>query len=393
MPIIKSLLDTDLYKLTMKQYVFHYFPNVMVKYEFKCRTNGIDFKPFLRYIQQAIEEYRKLQYTADELSYLQSKPYMKQDFVDYLFNYKNDNNRIDTYIDDKGDLRIDVYGTWFSTIDVEVPILAIVNEIFFTYGKDRKNIEALLAESKRRLEAKIEAIKRDSFLGGRLFQFIEFGTRRRFSFENQFNTLRTLVQEVPKHVIGTSNVWMAKELGIEPKGTNAHEFTMAFQALVRLRDSQKAALQGWQDEYRGQLGIALGDTLGLDAFLRDFDLYFAKLYDGVRQDSGDPMWFYEKLVAHYKKLGVDPTTKTILFSDGLTIESAIALKNKVTEMKPLFGIGTSLTNDLGIEPLQIVMKMTECNNQPVAKISEASGKTMCNDPAYLTYLKNVFQIK
>lgn len=393
--MIKSLLDTDLYKLTMAQYAFHRYPHVPVKYEFKCRTKGIDFQPYLKFIQQSIEEFRQLRFLAEDLSYLQSKPYMKQDFVDYLFGYRNDNNRVDVYIDKDHELHIDVTGTWFSTILMEVPVLAIVNEIYFTYGKDRKDIEKLQAEGMRRLEAKVAAIKRDAILGGRALKVVEFGTRRRHSFENQFNVTKYLLEQAPECLIGSSNVLIAKTLGIEPKGTNGHEHTMFHQAVVRVEDSQKAALQGWQDEYRGltSMGFALADTLGLDAFLRDFDAYFAKLYDGIRQDSGDPIWFYEKMVAHYEKLGIDPKTKSILFSDGLTIDSAIAIKNKVDKMNPVFGIGTSLSNDLGVEPLQIVMKMTEANGHPVAKISEAKGKTMCNDPVYLAYLKQIFKIQ
>jgi nicotinate phosphoribosyltransferase len=240
---------------------------------------------------------------------------------------------------------------------------------------------------------KIGNLQRASITTSDLVKIIEFGTRRRRSHEHQDTVIRLLLENVPNNIVGTSNIFFSKKHNIPCKGTHAHEWFMAHQALVRLQDFQKVALQRWQDEYPGSLGIALADTLGFDAFLKDFNLYFSKLYDGIRQDSGDPIDVYNRMVAHYEKLGIDPLTKTIIFSDGLTIDSAIELKKQTPKMKALFGIGTSLTNDFGDEALQIVMKITECNGSPVAKISEARGKTMCNDDVYLAYLKKVFNIK
>ncbi|NQV00446.1 MAG: nicotinate phosphoribosyltransferase, partial [Parcubacteria group bacterium] len=174
----------------------------------------------------------------------------------------------------------------------------------------------------------------------------------------------------------------------------AHEFLQAAQALVRVQDSQKFAFQQWAEEYRGKLGIALSDVVGMDAFLKDFDLYFCKLYDGARHDSGDPIVWCEKLIRHYENNGIDPKTKTAVFSDGLTFPKALALAKEFEgRIKTSFGIGTNLTNDMGITPLQIVIKMVECNGQPVAKISDSQGKEMCKDKAYLTHLKGVFNIK
>ena len=393
--IIKSLLDTDLYKLTMMQAVFHQHPNVMVKYEFKCRNAGINFKPLLPFIDAALNDIKKLTFDTDEISYLMALDdysLFKMDFIHYLMGYRNDHNTVKTYLDNGGDLHIEVTGTWLNTILWEVPVLAVVNEIYFTTGKTKEEIDALITVGEKKLADKIEAIKRDSVLGHRSLKIAEFGTRRRFSGEWQSKVVGTLVQDVPNVIIGTSNVALARKFNIRPIGTHAHEWFMAHQALVRVEDSQKVALQNWASEYRGKLAIALSDTLGIDAFLRDFDLYFAKLYDGVRQDSGDPLEVYRKVVNHYKRLGIDPKTKTIIFSDGLDVNKAIDINKNTPEINAMFGIGTSLTNDLVDEPLQIVMKLTECNNKAVAKISEARGKTMCNDPVYLTYLKSVFQI-
>jgi nicotinate phosphoribosyltransferase len=193
---------------------------------------------------------------------------------------------------------------------------------------------------------------------------------------------------------GTSNVYLAKKLGMTPIGTMAHEFMQAFQALdVRLRDSQKAALEAWVHEYRGDLGIALTDVVGMDAFLRDFDLYFAKLFDGLRHDSGDPYIWGDKAIAHYKKLKIDPKTKILTFSDGLNLDKAWELHQYFKDrIKTSFGIGTNLTNDMGITPINIVLKLVECNGQPVAKLSDSPGKTMINNNTYLAYLRQVFEV-
>ncbi len=398
MAIIKSLLDTDLYKLTMMQAVFHKHPSAVVKYEFKCRNKGIDFKPYLEFIKAEIEFFRMLTFQPEELSYLKSLGLFREDFINFLFTYRNNMNRVDAYIGQDGDLHINVEGTWLNTILAEVPILAIVNEIYFTNGKSKDDLDTLMREGMFRLVNKGDRIQQASVLNSQMkLMLMEFGTRRRFSHDWQGTVIKFLAENCRSSLIGTSNVYFAKKYNIPCKGTHAHEWFMAMQSLYRLVDSQKMGLQLWADEYRGELAIALGDTLGLDAFLRDFDKYFAKLYDGVRQDSGDPEQFHDKVVAHYQKMGLDPSTKSIVFSDGQDIDSALALLSKIGSKKvhmiPSFGIGTSLTNDLGVEPLQIVMKLTECNGFPVAKISEARGKTMCNDPVYLEYLKKVFNIE
>jgi nicotinate phosphoribosyltransferase len=181
--------------------------------------------------------------------------------------------------------------------------------------------------------------------------------------------------------------------GVLPLGTMAHEYLQACQALgPRLRDSQTFGFEMWAREYRGDLGIALSDVYGIDAFLRDFDLYFCKLFDGARHDSGDPFDWGERLLQHYEHNRVDPHTKTLIFSDSLNVPLAIRLYQRFKDRtRVAFGIGTNLTNDLGFMPLQIVIKMVRCNGQPVAKLSDAPHKTMCDDPAYLAYLRQVFQ--
>ena len=202
----------------------------------------------------------------------------------------------------------------------------------------------------------------------------------------------TLGREVPQYFKGSSNVYLAKKYGLTPIGTMAHEYLQAYQSFgVRLRDFQKAALEDWVQEYRGDLGIALTDVVGMDAFLADFDLYFAKLFDGLRHDSGDPIVWGEKALAHYAKLRIDAMTKRLVFSDALDIPSAFALyRHFADRVMTGFGIGTNLSNDTGIATLNIVMKLMSCNGQPVAKLSDSAGKTLCADETFLAYLRQVF---
>jgi nicotinate phosphoribosyltransferase len=226
------------------------------------------------------------------------------------------------------------------------------------------------------------------------FLFADFGTRRRFSFQWQLDVLQAFRTHIPFHLVGTSNVLLAKELDLTPIGTMAHEWIQAHQALYRIADSQFMAFENWAKEYRGDLGIALSDTIGLEAFLCDFDMYFAKLFDGTRQDSGSPTEYANQMIKHYEAMKIDPRTKTIVFSDGLTMEIALNLwKAYAGRIKTSFGIGTHLTNDFDYKPLQIVLKMVKCNGQPVAKLSNSPGKTMCTNQSYLDYLRATFQRK
>jgi nicotinate phosphoribosyltransferase len=227
------------------------------------------------------------------------------------------------------------------------------------------------------------------------FRVSDFGTRRRFSRAWHEEIIGTLKRETPEHFAGTSNVLLAMEHSVTPLGTMAHEYMQACQALgPRLRDSQVFAFDVWAKEYRGDLGIAIADTYGTDAFLRDFDMYFCKLFDGARHDSGDPFDWGERLIEHYRRNRVDPRTKTLIFSDQLTFPIAIDIARRFHGRAiTSFGIGTNLTNDLGYEPINIVIKMTECNGQPVAKVSDSPGKTVSKDAGYLAYLRQVFGLE
>ena len=385
--IITSLLDTDLYKFTMMQAVLHQFPGAQVEYRFKCRNEGIALAPYAEEVNREVDALCELHFNNDELNYLRALRYVKSDFVDFLalFHF----NRAHILIRPAGDdLEILIRGPWLHTVLFEVPILAIVNEVYFRRTQPQPDH----AEGRARLAAKLDLVQAlPAELG---FSFADYGTRRRFSHEWQREVLATVKARVPNALVGTSNAFFAKELGLLAVGTMAHEWLQAAQALgPRLRDSQRWSFQKWADEYRGDLGIALSDVAGLKAFMRDFDMYFCKLFDGARHDSGEPIAWGEAIINHYLANRVDPKTKSLVFSDGLTFPRAIEIaKHFQSRAKTAFGIGTNLTNDLGYTPLQIVLKMVRCNGQPVAKLSDTPAKTMCDDASYLTYLKQVFEI-
>ncbi len=396
-PIIQSLLDTDLYKFTMLQVVLHKFPQTHSVYQFRCRNledTAYPLSDILAELNAQLDHLCQLKFKEDELQYLRNLRFIKSDFVDYLELFQLKRRFIHASIDAQGRLDIRVEGPMVQAMMFEIFVLAIVNELYF----QRIRNDEIWAEGERRLQQKIALIQ--SYQQQQLpedppFLVSDFGTRRRYSFAWQKHVIAAFHQAVPEVFRGTSNVLLAKELGITPIGTMAHEFLQAFQALdVRLRDFQKAALETWVQEYRGDLGIALTDVVGMDAFLRDFDLYFAKLFDGLRHDSGDPYVWGDKAYAHYKKLKIDSKTKMLTFSDGLNVEKAWALHQYFKDrFQVSFGIGTNLTNDMGQTALNIVLKLVECNGQSVAKLSDSPGKTMTDNDTFLAYLRQVFEIQ
>lgn len=388
-PIITSLLDTDLYKFTMQQVVLHHATAAQVEYKFKCRNKGVDLARHILQIEAQIDHLCTLTFTDDELSFLSSLRYIKPSYAAFLKGFRLNRDHVSIAASADGEIELGVKGPWFHTILFEVPLLSIVNEVHFAETLTPE----LLMDGRQRLNAKSSELAR--YQGSGSFKFSDFGTRRRFSAAWQREVVGTLAQRHPGGFTGTSNVLLAKDLGLIPIGTMAHEYLQAFQALgSSLKDFQKAAFETWAAEYRGDLGIALTDIVGVDAFLRDFDMYFCKLFDGVRHDSGDPFEWGEKIIQHYEKNRVDPKTKTMVFSDGLDIPLAIELHKRFAgRTNPAFGIGTNLTNDLGPKALNIVMKMIRCNGQPVAKISDSPGKAMCEDPWYLRNLARVSGIQ
>ena len=388
--IIQSLLDTDLYKFTMMQVVLHHFPGAQVEYRFRCRSEGADLRPYLDEIRSEVRDLYRLRFRDDELAYLRGLRFMKSDFVDFLALFQCNEKYIHIgAAEGAGGIEITIRGPWLHIILYEIPVLAIVSEVYFRRTQPRPDLD----EGRRRLGAKIDLVRTvEPELD---FKISDFGTRRRFSLAWQEEALQTLRREVPQYFAGTSNVWFAMRNNLTPLGTMAHEYMQACQALgPRLRDSQTFAFDVWAKEYRGDLGIAISDTYGTDAFLRDFDMYFCKLFDGARHDSGDPFDWGERMIAHYRRNRVDPRTKTLIFSDQLSFPLAIEIARRFHgRARTSFGIGTNLTNDLGYEPINIVIKMTECNGQPVAKVSDSPGKTVSKDAGYLRYLRQVFGLE
>jgi nicotinate phosphoribosyltransferase len=389
--IITSLLDTDLYKFTMMQVVLHHFPGAQVEYRFNCRNKGVDLSPYIEEVREEVAWLCTLRFRERELDYLRGFRFIKSDFVDFLglFQLNTKYITIERSEQENGGIEIVVKGPWLHTILFEIPVLAIVNEVYF------RNTQPIpdYAEGRKRLREKIALVRDDPEMEG--VHIADYGTRRRFSRLWHDEVLLTLKEQLKDKLAGTSNVMYAQKHGLTPLGTMAHEYLQACQSLgPRLRDSQVFGFEMWAREYRGDLGIALSDVYGMDAFLRDFDMYFCKLFDGARHDSGDPVQWGERLIAHYEKNRVDPKTKTLVFSDSLTFPKVVELHKRFKDRaRVAFGVGTNLTNDLGYTPLQIVIKMVRCNGQPVAKLTDSPEKNMCEDEAYLAYLRQVFQIK
>ncbi|MDR6214438.1 nicotinate phosphoribosyltransferase [Paracidovorax wautersii] len=395
-PLITSLLDTDLYKFTMWQALLHRHPQTQAEYRFVCRNQpAYPLAELLPEVNAALDDLCRLRFTPGELDYLGGLRFIKSDFVDFLRLFQFQRAFIEARAE--GDqLSIVARGPQVHVMGFEIFVLAIVNELYFR----RMDPAAALAEGRRRLAAKIASVQALATEVQRRhpFEVFDFGLRRRYSGDWQREVVRSFATQAPQWFKGTSNVLLARDLGLVPIGTMAHEYLQTYQALgVRLRDFQKAALEDWVQEYRGDLGIALTDTVGMDAFLADFDLYFAKLFDGLRHDSGDPVAWGEKALAHYARLRIDAHTKRLVFSDGLNVDKALSLYRHFGDRVQLgFGIGTQLTNDMGsspeMRPLNIVMKITHANGQPVAKLSDSPGKTLCDDETFLAYLRQVFSV-
>jgi nicotinate phosphoribosyltransferase len=391
-PIVRSLLENDLYKFTMWQALLHSHPGAQAEYDFVCRNKpAFPLSDLAADVNREIDALCDMAFTREELDYLRGLRFIKSDFADFLSIFRFQRRFIEVKAQG-GTLSIQARGPQVHVMGFEIYVLYIVNELYFR----RLGTADAAMEARRRLHAKIDALKAFGKLPAKRnpFEFSDFGLRRRYSGAWHDEVVITLKTEVPQYFKGTSNVYLAKKAGLVPMGTMAHEYLQSYQAFgVRLRDFQRAALEGWVQEYRGDLGTALTDVVGMDAFFADFDLYFAKLFDGLRHDSGDPVVWGEKALAHYAKLRVDPGTKRLVFSDGLDFAAALSLYRHFADRTMTgFGIGTNLTNDTGITPLNIVMKLVSCNGQPVAKLSDSPGKMLGIDETYLAYLRQVFGI-
>ena len=382
-PIVVSLLDTDLYKFNMDQVIFHKHTDLCGEYYFRCRSEGVRFTPeMLEEINAQIDHLCTLTFRPEELDYLRSIRFIKPDYVEFLRLWRPLRDYVETGLSDAGELSIVVRGPLFSAMQFEIYLLEIVNEVYFRMQYD---YEELLASAEERLERKI----RDFQSGRYTFRFAEFGCRRRLSREWEDVVVRRLTSETD-NCVGTSNVYLAMKYNLTPIGTYAHEFVQMYQGIdsIPLGYTNHFALEDWYDEYRGDNGTALTDTVTTDLFLLDFNRAMVNNFTGVRHDSGDPYEWGEKMIAHYRSYGVDPRTKLLLFSDSLDFDRAQALYDHFSgRAKVSFGIGTFCSNDTCVKALNIVIKLQTVNGRPVAKLSDSPGKAMCRDEAYLDYLR------
>ena len=382
-PIIVSLLDTDLYKFNMNMVMFHKHTNLNGKYLFKCRNEDVVFtEEMAEEINAQIDHLCTLKFSEDELNYLNSISFIKSDYVEFLRLWHPIRRYVTCNLSPDGSLFIEVDGPLFSVMQFEIYLLEIVNEVYFRMKYDYLE---LVEAAKEKLSGKLQAINEGKYT----FKFAEFGCRRRLSREWQDYVIKEMLNT--KTCVGTSNVYFAMKYNCKPIGTYAHEYVQMYQGIpgVTLAYTNKVAMEEWFDEFQGDNGTALTDTLGTDLFLMDFNKLQATCYTGVRHDSGDPIEWGEKIIDHYKNLRIDPTTKTLLFSDALDFDRAQEIYDHFKgRAKVSFGIGTFLSNDTNVDPLNIVIKLQYVNGHPVAKLSDTPGKAMCQKEDYLTYLKS-----
>ena len=390
-PIVISLLDTDLYKFNMDQVIFHKHTDLCGKYYFNCRNEDVKFTPeMLDEINSQIDYLCTLRFRKDELDYLRSIRFIKNDYVEFLRLWRPIREYVTTSLSKDGELSIIIDGPLFSAMQFEIHLLEIVNEVYFRMSYD---YDMLLKSAEEKLNAKIEALNNGTYT----FKFAEFGCRRRLSREWEDVVVRRLSTETDK-CIGTSNVYLAMKYNLTPIGTYAHEFVQMYQGIDRypLAYTNHYAMRDWYDEYDGDNGTALTDTITTDLFLLDFNRSNVNNYNGVRHDSGDPYEWGEKIIKHYESYGVDPRTKQLLFSDGLDFDRAQKLFDYFKDRaKVAFGIGTFCSNDTCVDALNIVIKLQYVNDKPVAKLSDNPEKSMCHDADYLKYLKRsvAFRLK
>jgi len=379
--VIKSILDNDLYKFTMQLAVLELFPKAEAEYRFTNRGSQRFSTEYVEELRRIIdEEISRLTLTEEEYHWLSEHcPYLKPMYLEYLKNFRFKPEEVKVCLTEEKELDIRIKGPWHRTILWEIVLMAAVSELYFiTIEKEWKENSKNGCTSESLLTAYGEKI----FEIGKALEenncfFAEFGTRRRRSFELHDHVMKTLVRI--KTLTGTSNVYFAKKYGLKAIGTVGHEWIMGTSALVGLRYANRFAFENWVNVYNGDLGIALTDTFGSEAFFKDMDLKLSKIYDGVRHDSGDPYSFVDRVIEHYRKMGMDPMKKVIVFSDALDADTAIRLKKYCEgKINCSFGIGTSLTNNSDFfrksPPLNIVIKLHSVNGIPVVKLSDSPEK-------------------
>lgn len=386
---LQSILDNDFYKITMQNAVVKLFTNEVVKYEFINRGKHNFPEGFAEELRKAVNDMANLKLTKEEKAYLKKTcPYLSLPYLDFLEGYQYDPSEIK--IEQHGnDLKVSAEGLWYRTILWEVPLLSLISELHYEMNHlERQSNQEVIDKT-------VEKAKHLTELG---VSFAEFGTRRRHSYRVHGLVMEALLQDKNSTFIGTSNVHFAMKFNVKPIGTHAHEWFMFHAAEYGFKMANSLALEHWIDVYRGDLGVALSDTYTTDVFFQQFDKKFSKLFDGVRHDSGDPIEFADKTIKHYESLGINPLFKYIIFSDGLNLEKVHEITKACRgKIGISFGIGTNLTNDVGLKPMNIVMKLIGVkgiNNEwiPTVKLSDERGK-YTGDPKMIELAKEFLRIK
>ncbi len=385
---LSSILDNDFYKFTMQYAVVKKFPYALARYAFINRGRHVFPGGFAKQLRESVDAMTTLALTVAEKEFLRTTcPYLDPAYLDFLQGYRYDPSEV-SILQEGNDIRVTVEGPWYRTILWEVPLLSLVSELFYTTNGSRRIPDEAVRETVRQKMEKYNALG---------VTVAEFGTRRRHSYAVHRLVMEALSASGGRSFVGSSNLHLAHVFGTKPIGTHAHEWFMFHAAKYGFEMANSMALEHWVDVYRGDLGIALSDTYTTPVFFRQFDKKFAKLFDGVRHDSGDPLVFADQTIAHYQSLGIHPLSKTIIFSDGLNYEKVKAITDHCYGRIGIsFGIGTNLTNDVGPAPTNIVIKLTEAKPEgqdwmPVVKLSDEPGKHT-GQPHLITLAKEILHI-
>lgn len=367
---VKSLLDNDLYKFSLQNFILEKFPDAHAEYRFVNRGKQRFNQNFVDDLNSVIQNrFPNLATTEDQIKWFRNKcPYLKIWYFDYLKNYRFDPKEVQISLTEDNNLQVVIKGPWHRTVLWEVPLMAAISELYFQQVEPEFINWTMRGQYEKALEKVLFLEK----LGAK---YAEFGTRRRRSFDAQ-NIFINVAKQYKETFVGTSNVHFASYYDLTPIGTFPHELVMGCAVLGSMNHANRYAMNAWSQVFEGNLGIALADTFTTDAFLKDFDLPLAKLFDGTRQDSGVPITYATKLIDHYKKLKIDPMTKTIVFSDNLNLKTIEEIHNFCKgKIKCSFGVGTFFSSDFeGSPPLNIVIKLWSINGEPCVKLSDVQGK-------------------
>jgi nicotinate phosphoribosyltransferase len=384
--IINHFTDNDLYKFTTMNAIQKLYPEAIVRYSFINRGQTLFPEYFGRELRKEVDRFSDLSLTREEEQFLNSRCYYFDPvFIDLLKGFRFNPDEV-MIRHSNGQLSVEVEGLWYRTVLWEVPLLALISELYF---KSAGNLPVDVEERAVRKGLKLNILNAE---------YSDFGTRRRFSFDVQDRVVRTLKETSKALFNGTSNLYLAMKHNLTPIGTHPHEWFMYHASRYGYRSANARALDSWVEVYRGDLGIALSDTYTSENFFSSFSTLHAKLFDGVRHDSGDPLAFIDKTVEFYKSKRINPATKTIVFSDALDFEKiAVIKKYAANRIHDVYGIGTNLTNDVGAMPLNIVIKITGAKDTKmsqfshVIKLSDDHGK-YTGDPEEIRLCKGILQL-